>query len=177
MTNLEKGLTRRSLLGDGLRTAGGIILLGVPSLSLSSCIDTDDWGYTFDTSGLNSEEFSKLFIEAGKHYWGVGDRNDYSLNKAYFGYIPPKSDGTILRGRADWFWKLEGDPIRGYDKVYTYEVIFNDLFDWVDCGIEGEEGDDFFQSAGHEWGHIFLKRGNELHSDTDYPIMQATDRC
>ncbi len=177
MKNIENGLTRRALLGNGLKTAAGITLLGAPTL-LSSCAYTDDWGYTFDTSGLNSEEFSNLFIEAGKHYWGVGDRNDSSPNKAYFGYIPPKPDGTIRRGRADWWLDgLEGDPIRGYDKVYIYRVIFNEIFDWANCDIEGESGADFFQVAAHEWGHIFLRRGNELHSDPNYPIMNAIDRC
>ena len=43
MKNLEKGLTRRSFIGNTLKTTAGITLLGGASNILSSCA-IEDWG-------------------------------------------------------------------------------------------------------------------------------------
>ncbi len=130
-------------------------------------------GYTFDLSGLESDEFAELFVEAGQHYWGVGNRNDNSHNKAYFGETR-RNPETGLRRRAElhkkWKYALDldsGELVRR--KIYTYTVIFNKNKNWVNCDVEGEIGADFFNTSGHEWGHMVRKDG--WHSDNPNNIM------
>lgn len=169
-------LTRRSFLEKGLKTSGGILLLGGSSL-LSSCSTEEDLHYRFDLSRLEDWQ-AELFIKAGRDYWGVGSRDDSSRNKVYFG--KPKKDKLAY---ASWEWELRNNPREivqnGIGEICTFTVVFENDVNWANCSIEGSHGKDFYRAAAHEWGHMVNLKGKKIHSDNPEDIMyrKIIHRC
>ena len=168
MKDLENGLTRRSFLGNSLKTAGGIILIGGASNILSSCGIGEDKHYKFDLSRLNSWQVSS-FLDAGES-WNIYDgRDDSSRNKVYFG----KMSGTRLATARREVKTSEQDifSFEEPEKIYTFTITFNKDANWVNCDLEGEWGFDFNRVARHEWGHILGYEHSTKPNDIMYPYI------
>lgn len=177
MKNIENELTRREILGNSLKTAGGIILAGGASNLFGSCAIEEDKHYRFDLSRLNSWQ-ADLFLKAGR-YWGINEgRDDSSRNKVYFGKILKRLDGDTI-AYASWKSRTSKQDFsfENSEKVWTFTITFKHDENWVNCDLEGEFGQDFYNAARHEWGHIATE--SSLHSKDPKNIMYEIirNRC